>query len=128
MRTPDALARLLVRRAAVAAQAPAVADVLRGTLRKRYVRCGKPSCHCRKGQGHGPFAYLSVALGTGRTAQITIAADDQPAARLLVRNYERLWQAIEAASAINRELLQRRLLPRSAQGGRGKRRRREPRG
>jgi hypothetical protein len=75
------------------------------------VRCGKPGCHCERGQGHGPFVYLSVTLGVGRTTQITVAAEDQAAARRLVRNYARLQQAVEAISSVNRQLLQRRTLP-----------------
>jgi hypothetical protein len=53
-----------------------------------------------------------VTLGVGRTVQITIAPEDEEAARRLVGNYNRTWQAIEAISAINRELLQSRSLPR----------------
>ncbi|MGO9837517.1 MAG: DUF6788 family protein [Polyangiaceae bacterium] len=77
------------------------------------MRCGKPGCHCEEGRGHGPFVYLSVSLGVGRTAQITIAPQDQAAARRLVRNYERVQEAIEAVSTINRQLRQERTLPRT---------------
>ena len=104
--------RLLDRRLDASLQAPDLAEVLRGTLRRRYVRCGKPGCHCREGRGHGPFLYLSVTLGVGRTQQITIAPEDYATARQYVRNYNRLWQVLERISAINREMLRQRLLPR----------------
>jgi hypothetical protein len=111
MAKPEDPGRLLARRTSIASKAPALTEVLRGTLRERYVRCGKAGCRCERGQGHGPFVYLSVTLGVGRTTQITVAAEDQAAARQLVRNYERVQQAVEAISAINRQLLQRRTLP-----------------
>ena len=29
----------------------------RVTLRLEHVRCGKASCHCTAGEGHGPYWY-----------------------------------------------------------------------
>jgi hypothetical protein len=29
-------------------------------METRFVRCGRPNCHCAKGQGHGPYTYLIV--------------------------------------------------------------------
>jgi hypothetical protein len=120
------LKQLLARRLRIAGSAPRLEDVLRGTLRERYVRCGKVSCHCRDGPGHGPVSYLSVTLGRGRTVQFTIAPEDLETARQLVGNYERLWRSLEGVSAVNRELLQKRLLPRegAAPAPRQRRRRR----
>lgn len=89
--------------------APNLAEVLRGTLRARYVRCGKPGCHCQEGKGHGPFLYLSVTLG-GKSVQITIAAKDRAVAKRFLRNYQRLQHMLEKVSKINRELLRHRLL------------------
>lgn len=109
------LKQLLARRLRIAGSAPRLEDVLRGTLRERYVRCGKVSCHCRDGPGHGPVSYLSVTLGRGRTVQFTIAPEDLETARQLVGNYERFWRSLEGVSAVNRELLQKRLLPRSGE-------------
>jgi len=101
---------LLKRRARIAAEAPDLVEVLRGTLRSRYVRCGKPRCHCRKGRGHGPFFYLSVAIGVGHTVQITISSEEYRVARGYVRNYRRLQQILERVSGINRRLLRERLI------------------
>jgi hypothetical protein len=106
------LKQLLARRLGIARGAPRLDEVLRGTLRERYVRCGKAGCHCREGPGHGPVSYLSVTLGRGDTTQFTIAPEDLETARQLVANYERLRRALEGVSAVNRELLQKRLLPR----------------
>lgn len=102
---------LLERRQLAAQKAPELSEILRGTLRDRYVRCGKPGCHCRTGRGHGPVHYLSVSLGVGQTRQITIAADDYEIAREYVDNYRDLWKLLEIISTVNRELLRQRQLP-----------------
>jgi hypothetical protein len=41
------------------------AEIVRGSLVTRYRRCGKPTCHCVKGEGHGPAHYLVVTLKPG---------------------------------------------------------------
>ena len=91
------------------ASAPSLDEVMRGTLRERFVRCGRPGCHCQEGKGHGPFLYLSVTLGVGKTVQITIAPKDRAIARRYVRNYQRLQRMLEKVSEINRESLRQRL-------------------
>jgi len=104
----DPATRLNSELRALVTKAPPLAAVLRGTLRRRYVRCGKPGCHCSKGRGHGPIAYLSVTLKGGKTKQITVAKEDYRAAAALVRNYKRLLQLIERISYINRRVLSER--------------------
>ena len=116
---------MLKQRQSAAEQAPPLAEVIRGTLRARYVRCGKAGCHCRKGRGHGPVRYLSVSLGVGESRQITIAAEDFELASQYVDNYERLWKLLEEISTVNRELLQQRLLSPDANGAERKRRQRK---
>ena len=121
---PSKAASLLARRQAAADRVPPLVDVLRGTLRQRYVRCGNSGCHCRTGHGHGPVFYLSVTLAGGRTTQITVAAEDVATARRLLRNYERVRRSLEAISEMNRELLRQRVLPhKKSRGGRRRRRR-----
>ena len=83
---------------------------MRGSLRRRYIRCGKPGCHCRQGKGHGPFWCLSVTLGVGRTKDITIAPEDYEIARHFVDNYKRMKDVLEKVSSLNRQLFQERLL------------------
>ena len=106
---------LLRRRAQAVRQARQLMLVLRATLRRRYVRCGKPGCHCHEGRGHGPFIYLSTSFGVGQTRQITVAPEARETARLYVQNYHHLWRLLERISAINWQLLQERLLPEQAQ-------------
>ena len=101
---------LVERRGRAAAKAPILTEVLRGTLRRRYVRCGKPTCHCQEGRGHGPFLYLSVSLGVGRVEQITIAPEEAGVARQFIQNYQRLHRILEVISSMNRRLLRQRAL------------------
>jgi hypothetical protein len=115
-RKPATLLALVEQRDRAAAKAPNLTEVLRGTLRQRYVRCGKANCHCRKGRGHGPFLYLSVTLGPGRTEQLTIAPDDAAVARKFLHNYRQLLEIVERVSAANRQLLRQRSLKDSLQG------------
>jgi hypothetical protein len=109
---------LKARRRRATASVPDLAEVLRGTLRRRYVRCGKAGCHCQQGPGHGPFVYLSVTLGVGRSEQITIATSDVALARRFSANYARAYQVLEEVSALNRELLRRRVLSDRVPAGR----------
>ena len=36
----------------------------------KYVRCGKPSCRCNRGQKHGPYAYASYRDDEGRVRTV----------------------------------------------------------
>src|SRR2546430_4939001 len=98
---------------------PPAAETLRGTLRERYVTCGKPGCKCARGERHGPLWYLSVTLGSGRTAGGVIAAEQVERVRRWIENYHQIKEHLEKISAINRELLRRegRAQRRKADGG-----------
>ena len=96
----DALRRLL-------RGLPPLAEVLRGSVFVRTLRCGKPSCRCAKGDGHRA-AYLSVSVAGGRTEQVSLPAHLVPLAKRWVANYLKWWRAIERISAANRQLLRER--------------------
>lgn len=103
---------------------PDLTEILRGSVRKRFVRCGKAGCHCEHGRGHGPVVYLSTSQADGQTRQITIAADSYALAKRYVENYERTRQILDQLCSVNRDLLQQRLLPSSKPASSsGKRRR-----
>jgi hypothetical protein len=87
--------------------APPLEQLLRGSLLRRSIRCGKPSCHCAEGEGH-PVVCVGVSLPRGRTTQVSLPRELVPVARQWIGNYERLWKLIEEISAINRELLRQR--------------------
>lgn len=97
------------RRAQLVREAPELAHLLRGTLFERTRRCGRPTCHCVEGEGHRT-TYVGVTLAPGKAEQVTIPAELLPLASEWTDNYKRLWTLIEEVSAINRELLRRRLL------------------
>lgn len=105
--------RLLNRRNRLAGSLPPMDEVLRGSIYVRRLRCGKPGCHCAKGEGH-EATYLSVTLPGGRTEQISLPKSLVPTAKQWVRNYHLWWEAVEKISAINRDILrqQRETKPR----------------
>ncbi len=92
--------------------AAGVADpalTLRGALVSDMRRCSSERCRCRRGQLHGPYAYLTV-YGSGRSrmvyvpkAMAEIAAEHVEA----TRGNEALLLEI---SRVNLELLRRRAL------------------
>jgi len=101
--------RLLQRREGLALALPAFAEIVRGSLVTRYRRCGKPTCHCVRTEGHGPAHYLVVTLKPGKTEQILLSAEMLPVARQFLDNYNRWWAALEKVSAVNRRLLRLRV-------------------
>lgn len=43
-----------------------LAEPLPGSVCEQFIRCGRPGCHCRTGNRHGPY-YYRVWRGAGRT-------------------------------------------------------------
>ena len=100
--------RLLAQRQMLTSGLPSFAEIVRGSLVTRYRRCGKPTCHCARGRGHGPAHYLVVTLKPGKTEQILLSEPMLPVARQFLDNYKRWWAASEKVSAVNRRLLRLR--------------------
>ena len=100
--------RLFEQRQTLTSGLPSFAEIVRGSLVTRYRRCGKPTCHCVKGRGHGPAHYLVVTLKAGKTEQILLSEAMLPVARRFLDNYRRWWGAAEKVSAVNRRLLRLR--------------------
>lgn len=86
---------------------PALEEILRGSLLERYLTCGHAACKCARGQRHGPVWYLTVTLGTGRTASHTLTASQAEQVRRWIHTYRRVKEHLEQISEINRELLRR---------------------
>ena len=101
--------KLLGRREILASGLPSFAEIVRGSLVTRYRRCGKPTCHCARTEGHGPAHYLVVTLKPGKTEQILLSEEMLPVARQFLDNYKRWWAAVEKVSAVNRRLLRLRV-------------------
>ncbi len=85
---------------------PPLTEVLRATLAKRYLTCGRSNCKCQRGQKHGPFYYLSITLGVGKTKQIQVSPEDLPVIRRWIKNYRNTRIVLEQVSLINTEILQ----------------------
>jgi hypothetical protein len=91
-----------VERRRILTKLPPFEEVLRGSVVVRFLRCGKPGCHCAEGDGHRA-TYLSVTHPGGRTEQISLPATLVPLAERGVAAYHAWWSAIEKLSALNRD-------------------------
>jgi hypothetical protein len=99
------------RQALVQSLPPLLRASLRGSLIERYLRCGKPGCHCATGRGHGPKYYLSVSY-SGRRPEMQYVSQEQKAeVEQLLQNFREAWAILEKIFAINRELLRRQEPP-----------------
>lgn len=97
------------RRSALAKRIAALdAQILRGSLLERYIRCGKPGCKCGQTPGHGPKYYLSVSYPGRRPEQDYVPQSYHEQVGQFLANYQQLKQILEEISSINRELLRRR--------------------
>ena len=88
---------------------PPLEQIIRGSLSETYKRCGRSSCHCANGPGHGPKRYLSTVARTGerpRLGYVPNATYSQVAEFLA--NYRKLQELLNEICAINAELLRRR--------------------
>ena len=79
-------------------------DMLRGSLVKKYRRCGKPNCHCVEEQGHESY-YLSVSMPGKSPTMIYVSIKNQGMVRKALANYQTARRIIEEISNINREML-----------------------
>ncbi len=88
---------------------PPLTTVLRGSLIERYKRCGKQTCWCANGKGHGPKYYLSVSRpGFSRPEMDYIPQEYKEVVESLLNNYKFTREILEDICAINRELIYRR--------------------
>ena len=83
-------------------------QVLRGSLIERYKRCGKPSCHCAQGRGHGPKYYLSVSIVGKRPEMVYVPQAAVEQVKQKLANLQAMRAVLEELCDINRELLKRR--------------------
>ncbi len=102
----DKLEKLEAKKAELLKRLPDLKSVLRATLTKRYLTCGRTNCKCRHGEKHGPFYYLSITLGVGKTKQIQIHPAEIPIARQWIKNHRKTKVVLEQISQINAEILQ----------------------
>ena len=78
--------------------------VLRGSLVKRYRRCGKPRCRCARAgeRGHGPAHYLSVTVAAGQTVTVYVRERDVGKVKRSIERFRRARALLEERSTRNR--------------------------
>lgn len=79
---------------------------LRGTLSERAGKCGKPNCHCSRGELHQSL-YL-VQSRAGKLRQICVPQAWQQRVRGAVNDYRLMQQMIEEVSELEWKRLQER--------------------
>lgn len=83
-------------------------EAIHASFLERFLKCGRPNCHCRQGQKHGPFFYLSRCLAKGRMRTLLLKGDPQVRqARRSVEAYQQTLESLDQLSEINWELLRR---------------------
>lgn len=78
--------------------------MLRGSLVKKYRRCGKPNCHCVQEQGHEGYA-LSVSMPGRSPLMIYVSLKNKDMVMQALANYQNAQRIMEEISNINREML-----------------------
>jgi hypothetical protein len=83
-------------------------DALHASFLERFLTCGRPNCHCRTGDKHGPFFYLSRCLPKRQMRTLLLKEQSQILqARHGVGAYQDLLKSLDQLSWINWELLRR---------------------
>jgi hypothetical protein len=88
-------------RDALVGQLRDLGNLMRGTLVKTKVRCGRKGCICETGEKHEKI-HLSVNLH-GRTRGCYVGGREEAVASL-IREYQRAWHIIEQLTEVNLEL------------------------
>lgn len=98
---------LTAQRRREAAKAPPLPEIIRGTLLRYLLTCGKAACRCHRSvrNRHGPYWYVAVSYAGGRQRRYLVAAAHVARARHGIAAYKRLWAALCRISEINLELL-----------------------
>ena len=99
------VSELRTRRQKIARKLPEAETILRGSLIERFIPCGKPGCICKEKGGHGPYLYLTINRGKGRTVCIKIPASKKDEVETMVNNYRQMRKGLECITEINLELL-----------------------
>ena len=98
------------RKKALARQMGTVQDLMKGSLVRTAVTCGKKNCRCREGKKH-PAAYFSYQF-QGKQRVIHIPHELVDEVEHLNKNWKELKKIIEELTAENARLvLCRHLLP-----------------
>jgi len=81
---------------------------LHASFLERFLKCGRANCHCKEGEKHGPFYYLSRCLPKRQMRTLLLKEQSQVLqARHGVAAYQQLLEKLDQLSWINWELLRR---------------------
>lgn len=98
--------RLIEKRQKVAERLPEMAELVRGSVVKRFLRCGNSNCRCHQGKGHGPYYYLMTTLGPGKTRMVLLSREQLKIVRRWIKNFGEYRKGLEKITEINTRLLQ----------------------
>lgn len=78
-------------------------NFMRGSIRKAYLKCGKPGCKCKKpdGKGHGPYHYINISKLDKKNRSIFVPDNLHKESEELVKNYLSLKKSIERITLLN---------------------------
>lgn len=96
---------VLKKRRKIARKIPNVEECIRGSLVIMNRACGKPNCHCLKGQRHKAI-YISQSHA-GKTRMFYIPGSKEQKAHQYVENYRKIRAILNRLSDINLKLLTR---------------------
>jgi hypothetical protein len=99
----DAAARLRQRKYAVLRRWQIPPDALPGSLALTHRRCGTPTCHCAKGEGHPLWSLTFMVNGKKRVERIPDEWVEQ--IRPLVEQGREFKEAVAEVFAANAQLL-----------------------
>ena len=103
--------RLLARRRALAERLGSVEEVLAGTLAEQTRRCGKAGCRgCARRRTARPVLRTSPRVRQGRGRARYVSAGMAEVVRRYLQRGEQVETVLAEISAINAELLARRVL------------------
>lgn len=105
----EAETKVLGRKAALLTELATLGETLvRGALVRTRRKCGRPGCECEKGVRH-PFCYLSRAVEGRRNKIVYVRPVEEEAFEAGLAAYRRAWAVIEELSAINIDIVKRRV-------------------
>ena len=95
------LPRLQARHRALLRQSTDLGLVLRGTIGKRFMPCGKPACRCKADPPllHGPY-YLWTRKVAGKTVTVRLTAEQAARCQPWTRNMHKLDRLVRVLQAV----------------------------
>lgn len=92
---------LEARHRALLRQSADIGLVLRGTITKRLMPCGKPACRCKADPPilHGPY-YLWTRKVAGKTVTVLLTAEQAGRCQPWTRNMRKLDRLLRALQAV----------------------------